>query len=58
MLWLKAGLRHAGSWGVLPVRRRFARRSARLPPPFEHRRRDREQFAGEREARLAGTAGK
>ena len=75
---------HAGSWGVLPVRRPCGRRSARLPPALERldddhasaaarawradvvrffrvvvigRRGDVQQFAGEREAGLAGGAG-
>lgn len=35
-LRLKAGSYHAGSWGSLPVRCGFVRRSARPPPAFEH----------------------
>ena len=35
-LRLEAGSCHAGSWTLLPVRRRRTRRSARLPPTFEH----------------------
>src|SRR4029450_4496139 len=35
-LRLTSGPCHAGSWPLLPVRRGWVRRSARLPPAFEH----------------------